>query len=85
MGSTLLEIDVTPTDTRLLKQTHTVDVFRAGSAVTDREALIALYNSAGGSGWTASDGWDTAQALARGMASPWTAAASWGSHLPGTT
>ena len=63
VGSTLLEIDVTPTDTRLLKQTHTVAVFRAGSAQTDREALIALYNSAGGSGWTASDGWDTAQTL----------------------
>ena len=63
VGSTLLEIEVTPTDTRLLKQTHTVDVFRAGSAQTDREALIALYNSAGGSGWTDSDGWDTAQTL----------------------
>ena len=63
VGSTLLEIDVMPTDTRLLKQTHTVDVFRAGSAQTDREALIALYNSAGGSGWTASDGWDSAQTL----------------------
>ena len=63
VGSTLIEIDVTPTDTRLLKQTHTVDVFRAGSAQTDREALLALYNSAGGSGWTASDGWDSAQTL----------------------
>ena len=63
VGSTLLEIDVTPTDTRLLKQTHTVDVYRAGSAQTDREALIALYNSAGGSGWTDSNGWDSAQAL----------------------
>ena len=63
VGSTLLEIDVTPTDTRLLKQTHTVDVFRAGSAVSDREALIALYNSAGGSGWTDSNGWDSAQTL----------------------
>ena len=63
VGSTLLEIDVTPTDTRLLKQTHTVDVFRAGSAVSDREALLALYNSAGGSGWTASDGWNSAQTL----------------------
>ena len=63
VGSTLLEIDVTPTDQRLLKQTHTVDVFRAGSAVSDREALIELYNSAGGSGWTASDGWNTTQTL----------------------
>ena len=63
VGSTLLEIDVMPTDTRLLKQTHTVDVFRAGSAQTDREALLALYNSAGGSGWTTSDGWDSAQTL----------------------
>ena len=63
VGSTLLEIDVTPTDQRLLKQTHTVDVFRAGSVQTDRDALLALYNSAGGSGWTASDGWDSAQTL----------------------
>ena len=52
-----------PTDSGLLKQTHTVDVFRAESAQTDREALLALYNSAGGSGWTASDGWDSAQTL----------------------
>ena len=63
VGSTLLTIEVTPTDSRLLKQTYTVDVFRAGSAQTDREALLALYNSAGGSGWTASDGWDSAQTL----------------------
>ena len=63
VGSNLITIEVTPTDSRLLKQTYTVDVFRAGSAQTDREALIALYNSAGGSGWTASVGWDTTQAL----------------------
>ena len=63
VGSNLITIEVTPTDSRLLKQTYTVDVFRAGSAVSDREALIALYNSAGGSGWTASDGWNTTQTL----------------------
>ena len=63
VGSNLITIEVTPTDSRLLKQTYTVDVFRAGSVQTDREALIALYNSAGGSGWTASVGWDTTQAL----------------------
>ena len=63
VGSNLITIEVTPTDSRLLKQTYTVDVFRAGSAVSDRAALIALYNSAGGSGWTASDGWDSARTL----------------------
>ena len=62
-GSNLLTIEVTPTDSRLLKQTYTVDVFREGSVTSDREALIALYNGTAGSGWTAKEGWDTAQAL----------------------
>ena len=63
VGSNLITIEVTPSDARLLKQTYTVEVFGEGSAATDREALIALYNSTGRSGWTDSTNWDTAQDL----------------------
>ena len=63
VGLNLITIEVTPSDARLLKQTYTVDLFREGSAQSDREALIALYNSTGGSGWTNNDGWDSAQGL----------------------
>ena len=63
VGSNLITIEVTPSDARLLKQTYTVEVFREGSEQSDREALIALYNSTGGSGWTNNDGWDSAQGL----------------------
>ena len=55
---------VTPTDQRLLKRTYTVDVFHEGSAQSDREALIALYNSTGGTDWTDSDAWLSEQDLA---------------------
>ena len=63
VGSNLITIEVTPSDARLLKQTYTVEVFREGSEQSDREALMALYNSTGGSGWTNNDGWDSAQGL----------------------
>ena len=63
VGSNLITIEVTPSDARLLKQTYTVDLFREGSAQSDYEALIALYNSTGGSGWTNNDGWDSAEPL----------------------
>ena len=62
-GLNLITIEVTPSDARLLKQTYTVEVFHPGSAATDRAALIALYNSTGGSGWTNNDDWDSAQGL----------------------
>ena len=58
VGSNLITIEVTPSDARLLKQTYTVEVFGEGSAQSDREALIALYNSTGGSGWTNNENWD---------------------------
>ena len=63
VGSNLITIEVTPSDARLLKQTYTVEVFGEGSAATDRAALMALYESTGGSGWTNNDGWDSAQGL----------------------
>ena len=63
VGSNLITIEVTPSDARLLKQTYTVDLFREGSAQSDYEALIALYDSTGGSGWTNNDGWDSAEPL----------------------
>ena len=62
-GSNLITIKVTPSDARLLKQTYTVEVFHPGSATTDSKALIALYNSTGGSAWTNNTDWDSAQAL----------------------
>ena len=62
-GSNLITIEVTPSDARLLKQTYTVEVFHPGSALTDRQALMALYNSTGGSAWTNNTDWDSAQAL----------------------
>ena len=62
-GSNLITIEVTPSDARLLKQTYTVEVFHPGSAQTDYEALMALYDSTGGSGWTNNADWDSAQAL----------------------
>ena len=63
VGSNLITIEVTPSDARLLKQTYTVDLFREGSAQSDREALIALYNSTGGSGWTNKANWNSTEPL----------------------
>ena len=62
-GSNLITIEVTPSDARLLKQTYTVEVFHPGSAQTDYDALMALYDSTGGSAWTNNTGWDSAQSL----------------------
>ena len=59
-GSNLITIEVTPSDARLLKQTYTVEVFHPGSVQSDREALMALYNSTGGSGWTNNLNWNIA-------------------------
>ena len=62
-GSNVISIEVTPADARLLKQTYTVRVFREGSVATDRAALVALYKSAGGTGWTDKTNWDSAEPL----------------------
>ena len=62
VGSNLITIEVTPSDVRLLKQTYTVDLFR-GSARLDQEALIALYEGTGGSGWTNNEHWDSTEPL----------------------
>ena len=58
-GSNLITIEVTPSVARLLTQTYTVEVFHPGSELTDKEALIALYNSTGGSGWTNNLNWNS--------------------------
>ena len=87
VGSNLITIEVTPSDARLLKQTYTVEVFGEGSEATDREALIALYDSTGGSGWTNNENWDdSAQELGMwfGVTTDATIASS-GSILPTTT
>ncbi len=57
VGSNVITIEITPSDARLLKQTYTVQVFREGSVATDRAALMALYNSAGGASWTLKTNW----------------------------
>ena len=63
VGSNEITIEVTPPDAALLKQTYTVRLQRAGSAATDRAALMALYKSAGGTGWTDKTNWDSAEPL----------------------
>ena len=62
-GSNVISIEVTPSDARLLRQTYTVQVFHEGSVATDRAALVALYKSAGGTGWTDKTNWDSAEPL----------------------
>ena len=62
-GENPITIEVTPSDARLLKQTYTVEVFHSVSAQSDWQALMALYDSTGGSGWTNNTGWDSAQSL----------------------
>ena len=64
VGSNEITIEVTPADARLLKQTYTVRLQRAGSAATDRAALMALYDSTGGASWTDKASWgDTGVAI----------------------
>ena len=57
VGSNEITIEVTPPDAALLKQTYTVQVFRERSVESDRAALVALYKSAGGTGWTDKTNW----------------------------
>ena len=63
VGNNQFTIEVTPSDARLVPQIYTVDAYYDGTEDSDREALIALYNSAGGSGWTDSTNWNTVAAL----------------------
>ena len=62
-GSNVISVEVTPAGARLLRQTYTVQVFREGSVESDRAALVALYKSAGGTGWTDKTNWDSAEPL----------------------
>ena len=59
IGPNLFTIEVTPSDARLLPQTYTVEVLHDGTVDSDRDALIALYNSTGGSGWTDNANWNS--------------------------
>ena len=63
IGPNLFTIEVTPSDARLLPQTYTVEVLHDGKVESDRDALIALYNSTVGSGWTNNTHWDSALSL----------------------
>ena len=58
VGSNVIIITVSPRDAALLSQTFTVQVLREGSVESDRAALVALYKSAGGSGWTDGANWN---------------------------
>ena len=60
IGPNLFTIEVTPSDARLLPQTYTVEVLHDGTVESDRDALIALYNSTGGSSWTDNTNWGSA-------------------------
>ncbi len=57
VGSNEITIEVTPSNSALLKQTYTVQVFRDGSEASDADALMALYNSTGGASWTDGTNW----------------------------
>ena len=63
VGLNEITIEVTPPDRRLLKQTYTVRVFREGTPESDRAALMALYDSAGGPGWTDNTNWGSMEPL----------------------
>ena len=63
VGSNEITITVTPPDAALLTQTFTVRVLREGSVESDRAALMALYKSAGGSGWTDKTNWNSEEPL----------------------
>ena len=59
VGLNEISITVSPRDAALLSQTFTVQVLREGSVESDRAALMALYKSAGGSGWTDKTNWNS--------------------------
>ncbi len=63
VGSNEITIEVTPPDAALLKQTYTVRFRARVRWQSDRAALMALYNSAGGTGWTDKTNWDSAEPL----------------------
>ncbi len=62
VGSNMITIEITPSDATP-KQTYTVRVLREGSVESDRAALVALYKSAGGSGWTDKTNWNSEEPL----------------------
>ena len=63
VGSNVIIMTVSPPDAALLSQTFTVRVLREGSVESDRAALVALYRSAGGSGWTDKTNWNSEEPL----------------------
>ena len=64
LGPTRVNVVVTHTDSgTTATQTYTVLVIREGTVATDRAALMALYNSAGGANWNFKTDWATNAAL----------------------
>ena len=58
VGSTLVNVVASHSDSgTTTTQTYTVRVIREGTEATDRAALMALYNSAGGANWTRKANW----------------------------
>ena len=69
LGPKSISVVVSHTDDGLLPlppatQIYTVRVIREGTEATDRAALMALYNSAGGASWTINDNWGSTEDLA---------------------
>ena len=63
-GGTNINVVVSHTDGgTTTTQTYAVRVIRNGTVATDRAALMALYNSAGGANWTNNANWGTTQPL----------------------
>ena len=70
LGGKSISVVVTHTDDGLLPmplpptiKIYTVRVIREGTVATDRAALMALYNSAGGSNWVFRANWDSTEDL----------------------
>ena len=64
VGSTLVNVVASHSDSgTTTTQTYTVRVIREGTEATDRAALMALYNSAGGANWWVNTNWGTDQPL----------------------
>ena len=58
LGGKRVNVVVSHTDSgTTTTQTYTVRVIREGTVATDRAALMALYNSAGGANWTRKANW----------------------------
>ena len=63
LGGKSIDVVASHTDIGTTTQTYTVLVIRNGTVATDRAALMALYNSAGGASWTDKTNWGSTEPL----------------------